>query len=125
MDDDEKRTLLPTKDERDGLPAPAATPSPSVQRRCRFRKLFRFAVVFALVYAGILHWARVFKPQVEQEAARWLANPFAHHWRGHHGPKHGKEHSPDPILNGKLAEELFLCVCLPVVCPCALKRGDA
>ena len=97
------------------LPAPAIAPaarSESATRRWG-RRLFKHVLFFGFVYACIWRWSQLLKPQVEEETARWLTNPFAaqRHWR--YG-QYGNEHSAarGPLLNGKLAEELFLCVIL-------------
>lgn len=97
---------LSMSEKGEGIPLPVAeTARP---RRQRIRKLLKFLFVFSLVYVGILRWAQILKPQVEEETERWLANPFAAPWeRGHGRPGRGKGHK---VLNGKLAEDLFLYV---------------
>ena len=101
------------------LPVAAAPPVDRREtRRRRFRKLFKHFIVFAIIYLCILHWAQVFKPQVEEEAEKWFVNPFAlppQWYSGHRGAQrqgwgHGRHGRPPPILNGKAAEELFLYV---------------
>ena len=118
LPDSEKKSPAATS-----IPLPVAAAPPVDRRearRRRFRKLFKHFIVFTIIYLCILHWAQVFKPQVEEEAERWYSNPFAipeghrghRHVQGHH---HGKPGRRPPILNGKAAEELFLCVQLLVL----------
>ena len=53
------------------LPVAAAPPVDRREtRRRRFRKLFKHFIVFAIIYLCILHWAQVFKPQIEEEATQ-------------------------------------------------------
>ncbi|TCD69886.1 hypothetical protein EIP91_005963 [Steccherinum ochraceum] len=111
-----------------GLPRPVATRE-APKRRRTFKVLLQ-AIVLSLVVAVAHRYVYVIRPEVHRESEAWLANPYEklrmleHGYPGHgHGHGHGAakgngEHHPHPrhpgkhqeILNGKLAEKLFLTV---------------
>ncbi|KAF7798379.1 hypothetical protein EIP86_009600 [Pleurotus ostreatoroseus] len=114
-----------------GIPLPVAAPtSAKTARRQRLRRIFKWLLVFSVVYLIVLRWAQILKPQVEEEAERWLANPFAAPWErwgrgrfGHeHGHGHGRPGRGHKVLNGKPAEDIFLTIPNPVSAISASRR---
>ena len=86
----------------DGIPPPVATAA-TRPKKSRFRKFLVHAVVLSLGLITAHRSFCVINSEVEAEAERFLANPYSLFER-HHG-HHPKGHK---ILNGKLAEKLFL-----------------
>lgn len=95
------------------LPPFNTTPQSSVPnlRRTRTRKVFLRILTFTLLFFTVHHWYKRSNPEIEEEVESWYANPFSVHrpgiFRAHHGFGHGTGHR---VLNGKLAEKLFLYV---------------
>lgn len=101
---DDKRSPL---SEKGGEVIPPPVVAPTAQNQKPAKSLKSWLKSFAastLLFLAVHRYVDSFKPEIDAETEAWLANPFAHgpHWpgRGHH----------KPILNGKAAEKLFLCV---------------
>ena len=102
---DDKRSLLPEKsNEEIPLPAIAPVTTPDKKTTKPYKYWFKCFAASSLLFLVVHRYIESFRPEIEAETEAWLANPFSHgpHWpgRGHHRP----------ILNGKAAEKLFLCV---------------
>lgn len=108
MEKDTREPLLSVNEKypADGfseIPPPITATAASRPKKSRLRKFFVHAVALSLVLLTVHRWVCVIRPEVEAEAEKLVANPFSlfEHHHGHHGKGH-------KILNGKLAEKLFL-----------------
>jgi len=115
---------LSEKQPLEAIPPPvaAATTAPRAraQKSRKFKILFG-AITLSLVWVIAHRWVYVVRPEVERETEKWLANPFeqlrllehGHHhgFHGHGAGRSGHGHrGKHEILNGRLAEKLFLTV---------------
>lgn len=114
---DDKRPSLLEKGGESAIPAPVVAPivnphDDTTKRRQRLVRAFKWSIFVILFFVYAVRWFSVHvEPDIEAEAAAWLANPFAppHHSQWREGARSGEGHS-NWILNGKAAEKLFLCV---------------
>lgn len=103
---DVKRPLSEKPEATIPPPAIAAPPSPDTQRRSRSRRFFLRFLTLGLFFFFVHRWYVYPQAEIEEEVEAWLANPFSNHPNTFHAPHgHGKGHR---ILNGRLAEKLFL-----------------
>ncbi|CAL1701233.1 unnamed protein product [Somion occarium] len=109
MGTDTKRSLLSTNEKHTdsdgfpGIPPPAAATTHSLpKKKSWLRKILVHCVALSLLVLTVHRWVYVIRPEVNAEAEKFLSNPYGLLDHPHHG------HHSHKILNGKLAEELFL-----------------
>lgn len=96
----------------EGIPPPVnAAPSinnASHSSRRTFLQTVKYVAMGSLAFFLVHNWYCVnVRPEVQAGVDEWMANPFTPHWWDRVRP--GKGHRR-PILNGKPAEKLYLCV---------------
>lgn len=87
---------------------PGAIPTPAIagppKSRTRLRRVLLHLLTFGLLFFTIHRWYIRHNPEIEEEVNAWLSNPFSHR------PGFPAHHRGRPILNGKIAQNLFLSV---------------